>query len=131
MGLELPQCKEEEHLVEDNLCIPVEEDTLFVESILAGEGILLAAAVEGNHLAAAVEDNHLAAAVVGNHLAAAVVGNHLAAAVEDNHFAAAVEGAAAVVGSHLVEDILLVESYIPALQCILDYCQSEDIKRSW
>lgn len=97
MGLELAQCKEEEHLVEDNLCIPVEEDTLFVESILAGEGILLAAAVVGNHLAAAVEDNHLAAAV---------------------------EGAAAVVGSHLVEDILLVESYIPAVQCILDYCQS-------
>ena len=103
MGLELAQCKEEEHLVEDNLCIPVEEDTLFVESILAGEGILLAAAVEDNHLAAAVEDNHLAA----------------------------VEGAAAVVGSHLVEDILLVESYIPAVQCILDYCQSEDIKQSW
>ena len=95
MGLELAQCKEEEHLVEDNLCIPVEEDTLFVESIPVGEGILLAAAVE------------------------------------DNHLAAAVEGAAAVVGSHLVEDILLVESYIPAVQCILDYCQSEDIKQSW
>ena len=107
MGLELPQCKEEEHLAEDNLCIPVEEDILFVESIPVGEGILLAAAVEGNHLAAAV---------VGNHLAAAVEGNHLAPAVE---------------GNHLVEDILLVESYIPAVQCILDYCQSEDIKRSW
>lgn len=104
MGLELAQCKEEEHLVEDNLCIPVEEDTLFVESILAGEGILLAAAVAGNHLAAAVEGILLAAAV---------------------------EGAAAVVGSHLVEDILLVESYIPAVQCILDYCQSENIKQSW
>ena len=110
MGLELPQCKEEEHLVEDNLCIPVEEDsqdTLFVEGILVGEGILLAAAVVGNH--------HLAAAVENNHLAAAVEGNHLAAAVEDNQLAAAVEGAAAVVGSHLVEDILLVESYIPAV----------------